>query len=1085
MSTTAASATASAAAKTAAADAASVTATTLVSTSVSGSSSVAHAVPAILSSASNIGSKPPPALPLSASIVDPTRGLLIVSGGYLDVRALANDSNATYAFPPNYTVLCQSTIFVLHIPTNTWYKNQNSLVLPVGLCGHTVSLLGSTLWFLGGSTSVYLPNPNTSPSMNTNPPPFNSLAISLDLDTGAWKQTTPSSTIQRYNHVAEVDAVNNVIYVFGGQTAWLQPVISDYLLLKLQITDDSLITTNIPVTGVQPRTQSSSISITSNFNHSIMLVYGGYTSSSTANSLSLSPLSSSQNVFAYDMTLRTIASTYIVYFQPYNSSFSGYDTDPTLQVASTASSSTTSTTTTTTSSFVDANTTTATTSVPASSSTTETYPAAPSTYFSSLSDSTVMGPCLSDAQDCLNFALVKFNTSSVFRNKVYFYGGGQENTSSSNSFWELDTSVDGMWYWTQINAPSLPQWSDVHGGAITLKDNSTSSGVADTLEFVLPVSVSIFVMPQLNLDGSKYDDGVNLTGGLVHYHLNNQSFEFDVASEPNINDYYTASQGSSPLSASPISTSVIVGSVIGVAVVIVVTMTIVVYRRKRFFSRMHSPYFGTPEPGVFPGPPRTPPVTTPTSLMPPPRSSTFKLNTSRVSATPAISSSTTVARDMGASGAATLESGPPELIAMSEFAHPPGAIMARPNRLVASWRVLTGAQPIAPVTQSGASGGIRRLGSVGGALGTISSETLNVVPTSEQVQRPPVAAPFFSAPPRTVTSDMDADNLSLGELPSYEHATTVVSGTLSTHLENTGTAGTIITSAGEAANSTAAGSASRQPTAAADSVSAATVALEALVAGVTGAEPRVIATHPHSPVGKDEIELRVGDVLTVLDDLSAHAAFVRGFNNHSGRVGLFPRHCVAPLTEQDEGGARALGWFRERAARFQNALNTPAGAGVLGLADKRSNNSLGATTNAEVVVDAEVAAGIVERRVQLGGIAGPLVPGPNSVPGATAVVSASRDGDVAVASNRTQLPLAEPVLPETISDDRDVATPSVPEPRVTERQTMQAQVSQAQPVEGSPAPAEAMRRGFAPPVRVQSERVGLAGAAQSSASVSV
>ncbi|KAJ3390284.1 hypothetical protein HDU84_007665 [Entophlyctis sp. JEL0112] len=963
-------------------------------------------------------------------------------------------------------------MFILHIPTNTWYKNQNSLALPFGLCGHTVSLLGSSLWFVGGSTSVYLPNPNTSPSMNTNPPPFNSQVISLNLETGAWKQTTPSSAIQRYNHVAEVDTINSVIYVFGGQTAWLQPVTSDNLFLKLEINDDSLTTSNIPLIGVQPRTQASSTSITSNFNHSILLVYGGYTSSSTANSLSLSPLSSSQSVFAYDMTLQTLASTYIVYFQPYNSSFSGYSTDPTLEVASTASSYISFTTTTSFISSVNTYTATSTTSVPASTSTTVTYPAAPTSYFSSLSDSAAMGPCLSDTQDCLNFALVQFNSTATFHNKIYFYGGGQGNTSSSNSFWELDTTVDGMWYWTQINAPFLPRWSGIHGGTITLEDNSTSSGVADVLEFVLP-----------------YYYSMNQTGGLVTYYLNNQSFEFDVASEPNINDYYTAWQGSSQVSAAPISTSVIVGSVIGVFVVVVVTMTVVVYRRKRLFSRMHNPFFGIPEPGVFPGPPRTPPLTTPTPLMSP-RRSTFKMSTSRVSGTPGMGSSATLADEIGPSSTVTLGSGQamPELIAMSEFAQghqTPGAPTPAPNRLVASWRVLTGAQPIAPVPPA-AAGGIRRSGSVGAALGTVSSEPAAAVANLEQVRRPAAGEPFFHPPPRTVTSAIDGDTLSLGELPSYEHATTAIAGALSANVANTVAADAMIGTGVEGSNAAAAGSAAQQPTAAADSTSAAAVALEALAAGVTGAEPRVIATHPHSPVGKDEIELRVGDVLTVLDDVSAQAAFVRGFNNHSGRVGLFPRHCVAPLTDQEEGSARALGWFRERAARFQNALNTPAGAGVLGLTDKRSNNSLGNTSDMEVVVDAEVAAGVVERRVQVGGIAGPLVPGANSVPVTTTPgVSATRGGAVASEDTRAQLPLAEAVPAEPATGIQAGLTQPALEQRALEQQASSVAQMENQSVSLSSTPGPAVRRGFAPPVRVQSERVGLPTEPQGSASVSM
>ncbi|ORY43669.1 hypothetical protein BCR33DRAFT_245825 [Rhizoclosmatium globosum] len=495
----------------------------------------------------------PPVLSGGAAARDPISGLLFVSGGFVDASLFAGStkkasaldvlsggsSSSSSSVPNNFTAPCQQQLLVFFERTSTWFRLEKPM--PVGLCGHSLSFWNNALWFVGGSTSVYLPNPNTTPNMNQNPPPYNSQIWSLNIrsDQPNWVQSTPSTPIQRYNHVAEVDPLSGTIYVFGGETKWLAPVNS---MLAIRANPDGTATSLSPVylyPDQPPRTQAAATRIMSNFNHTIMLIYGGYTTASTPLSLSLQPMSGPNSVFAFDMTNRTVASTYIAYFQPPNSDIQPplYDytiPEPTITTAVTSPiPSTTSTSTTAigphpilpspapiTSPFPkkrrepqnagSAWTPTISQWTPPPSP----YPSLPSTPFSSLTNPTVMGPCLVDPTNCLNFALVGTPTGTG----AYYYGGGQTNTSTTNQFWYLNTSIDGMWYWTNMNIPAMPSWWGVAGFARELGEED---GNALELEFILPFE-----------DSRK-------TGGLVKYFSGNRSVKVEWAGPLNISDYYT------------------------------------------------------------------------------------------------------------------------------------------------------------------------------------------------------------------------------------------------------------------------------------------------------------------------------------------------------------------------------------------------------------------------------------------------------------------------------------------------------------------------------------------------------------------
>ncbi|KAJ3066687.1 hypothetical protein HDU98_010021 [Podochytrium sp. JEL0797] len=931
------------------------------SSSSSGSSSARALLPSLVSGGTLLVA-PPPLLTSSGVARDVVNGLVFVSGGFLDPFSLNTTEVDAVS---NTTAPCQPRVYVLVEATQQWRALDNAR-MPVGLCGHTLSYCNGLLWFVGGSTSVFLRTPQSA--MTTQPPPANPTVFSLSYS-AVWTQTTPSLALQRYNHVAEVYAAQSqcTLYVFGGQTAWLSPVTSNIMVSMHANSDGSASNfnaVNVTQSPPQPRTQSSSTTIISNFNHSIMLVYGGYTTSSTATSLSLSPLSSENTIFAYDMTNQTIASSYIVYFQPYNTSYSPPPPDPTMPSVlfyppneppplSALPSSLTSATLTPPSP-------TPTLSPPLISENTTIYPPPPPTYFSSLTSSTVLGPCHVDATNCLNFAF----TSSP--NQTFFYGGGQSNVSNSDLFWRLNTTTDGMWFWEDVYAKEggerMPGWWDVEGFV-----------VGEGVQFLLP-----YETPER-------------TGGLILWNLTKSTFILTNASQPNVTDYYGQQLQPVP---TPQNLPLILSISLSLAFLTITAATLLTLRHRRRRSRrlmnQNDPYLyvetHTPEPQVPPlmslwqGSPLTPrrglflstgEAGASAASGPLSPKGKAKLEESQLSAATLASQRSISGSGVSGSGGGGFEEIPlttftttttPPIAGSSSSTTPLSPTLGTQqlqqpssrNRINAAWRVLTGVQPVSPggtpivgdlaVVGGGSSDGRRSASTVAEreSLRTVSTHSRNsVAGVAGSAARGAAAATaatrpqFFRPPERTVTNAVVVVDEEGHDLPSYDAAMGARVGT-----PGRGGGGD-------------------------DEI------VEAGVVGVVeegevGGRQHAVVVGAHSPVGKDEIELRVGDHITLTPDATdtPHSSFTRGLNVNSGRTGLFPRHCITLVDDPAVGGFMALAplstdisWWREQAVRFNNALTNPASATgaaavvtALPAAVVEGGNEKGESTSVPVVV---------------------------------------------------------------------------------------------------------------------------------------
>ncbi|KAJ3105505.1 hypothetical protein HK100_003855, partial [Physocladia obscura] len=85
----------------------------------------------------------------------------------------------TYA-DANFTGACQQNTYVVDTVLGAWYTHAR-LDLPVGLCGHTLTLLDGTVYAVGGSTAVWLPDAAAVPEYSTAPPPLNAAVYALPL----------------------------------------------------------------------------------------------------------------------------------------------------------------------------------------------------------------------------------------------------------------------------------------------------------------------------------------------------------------------------------------------------------------------------------------------------------------------------------------------------------------------------------------------------------------------------------------------------------------------------------------------------------------------------------------------------------------------------------------------------------------------------------------------------------------------------------------------------------------------------------------------------------------------------------------
>ncbi|KAJ3068290.1 hypothetical protein HDU98_008498, partial [Podochytrium sp. JEL0797] len=516
------------------------------------------------------------------------------------------------------------------------------------------------------------------------------------------------------------------------------------------------------------------------------------------------------------------------------------------------------------------------------------------------------------------------------------------NVSNTNLFWRLNTAVDGMWFWEDAyedGVVKMPAWWDVKGFA-----------VGDGVQFVLPFET------------------VDRTGGLIKWNLTESTFTFTQASQPNVTDYYGQQQiEPTPLPTPPQQLPLILSLSLSLAFLTITAATLLTVRhRRRSRQRRHlaDPYLHvethTPEPqlpplrSIWQGSPLSP------------RRGLFLSTTGEVTPAAAVEVMDSAGDTLSLKGKAKLEeyhlsaatlasaggadttSGFEE-IPLTTFTSTPSPITINSgssstpmspaiqqqhpsrNRINAAWRVLTGVQPVSPggtpiVMDLGVPGGggsssdggrrsvsvsaasresLRTLstnsrtsatgGGAGGSLHSTTNMPANP-PTPPRVTRPQ----FFRPPERTVTNAVVVVDEEGHDLPSYDAA---MGGVRVATPVRRGTGDEIVVA-------------------------------EAVVAEVVEVRQHAVVVGAHSPVGKDEIELRVGDHITLTPDPTdtPHSSFTRGLNANSGRTGLFPRHCITLIDDPASIPSiitplsTDISWWREQAIRFNNALTNPASA---------------------------------------------------------------------------------------------------------------------------------------------------------------
>ncbi|KAJ3101180.1 hypothetical protein HDU97_001592 [Phlyctochytrium planicorne] len=129
---------------------------------------------------------------------------------------------------------------------------------------------------------------------------------------------------------------------------------------------------------------------------------------------------------------------------------------------------------------------------------------------------------------------------------------------------------------------------------------------------------------------------------------------------------------------------------------------------------------------------------------------------------------------------------------------------------------------------------------------------------------------------------------------------------------------------------------------------------EGLMRGPDGEdfEAQARAVIPHVPVGKEEIELRVNDIVGIYRrlDSESNQSMVRGYNFNSGRTGLFPNDSVARFAQNNDGPqtptapAANLTWWRRQAAFAFAGILGGGGGGGGGGEDRESGETDGDDT---------------------------------------------------------------------------------------------------------------------------------------------
>ncbi|KAI9352546.1 hypothetical protein DFJ73DRAFT_795620 [Zopfochytrium polystomum] len=398
----------------------------------------------------------PPALPLMSASVTVNNNVVFFFGGqflYYDTAnsTTSNSTATTTTSTPTPTrstsatpSVCDNLVVSYYIDLDRWQFRED-LAMPTGLCGHTASLAGNTIFIVGGVSSI--PSGASQDQVA-----FNSVIWRLDLEKGTWQSDTPQQTtlVQRYNHVAQFVG-SGFMFVYGGQNSQFS-ILNDRIALEFDPTSHSLrsVTSSklnnrngTDITSLLvPRSQARSVMLRSGSSQ-VMFIYGGIRSSSTSTSLALSRVAVEDLFVGINGTDYNLAD---VTFQPYSP-----PANETWDSVSLTASSDPATATTT--------------SLPKSSEALQLE----------------YGPGWNESLQPARFGFVAGTG-------VAYYFGGSFDGSANSQLWKLDASTVGAWNWTNVT----PKWSgeDLEYPEVLMDWHGANADSNGTLLIFLPYTSS-------------------------------------------------------------------------------------------------------------------------------------------------------------------------------------------------------------------------------------------------------------------------------------------------------------------------------------------------------------------------------------------------------------------------------------------------------------------------------------------------------------------------------------------------------------------------------------------------------------------
>ncbi|KAJ3411027.1 hypothetical protein HDV05_002892 [Chytridiales sp. JEL 0842] len=834
-----------------------------------------------LSSDSGSFSTPPPFLHQSAVVsIDNGNGIFVM-GGYL-LNKTTDGVNSIAPIPDQ----CLNLVYYFDSWNKTW-SIPPAAQLPEGLCGHTATVYKDHIWIVGGTNNAVL-QISTQPNLNEK-------IFAFNYKTNQWSTKLLSSPLAtaRYNHVAEVYEPTGNLFVFGGQLGFFSSI-NNLTMVALDTQIETLTTTELnsawAASFPQPlqRTQASSFKISS-FNmftgttNNVMFIYGGVNSSYTSTSASLNILSGQNSWLAIDMLYGVPAVG--VDFIPYSryTPPSRATSPTTIRQTRTASASSMQASAT---------------GLPPTPTPTSRFPWASGQVLTPEEMLTVYGPALNESSLIANFAFV-FNTSmsaSGTTERAYLYGGGLGD-QMTNSFWALNTGVDGAWNWTRL-VPS----TDNGAGEIPVAAGAKGAVVRGELVFFIPYT------------------STSTKGGMMTYNPTSNSWTLVEPSMPVTGDLRPSTPYAGQFTLGPAYIAII--AVAGALVVgLSVFAGVQLHRRKRMMREASElkgkkpMRDGNDESGVGGLPIASSDATLANNNVGNPDGVYIQMQTISI---PSDSS--------GSRAPSSLASGSQSRNTTPQGIHDNTAFLTASHTVPQSLPTNGSSTSLVSMGSSSHPSPPSAMLTMPPPTARLNSGNSGFVPPARTVTAnlaPPRVQATFPAMPSLAAEDDDEVCL-----PSYEDVLIRRGAPRQTD----GRQAEDIPSA-EVVSNQAPGTNSPQPT-------TETQQQQQQQQQQLGGQ-RCIVMVAHIPVGKEEIELRVGDHITLTPSdpsLHSNSSFVRGLNHDSGRTGLFPRGNVVMLDSNGGRGvlpgvgAADISWWREQAMRFhppapgsKDSTPTPAG----------------------------------------------------------------------------------------------------------------------------------------------------------------